>query len=67
MYYYGSTKNLKIRFAEHVKGNVSSTRYRRPLVLIYYEAYQEHSQAIFREKQVKASGAIRASLHKRST
>lgn len=39
-YYYGSTVNLKRRIAEHTDGRVDSTSYRRPLKLVYYEAYR---------------------------
>lgn len=37
-FYVGYTKNLKQRFEQHEKGLVESTRERRPLRLIYYEA-----------------------------
>ena len=37
-FYVGFTKDLKLRFEKHNKGNVESTRDRRPLKLIYYEA-----------------------------
>jgi len=64
-HYYGSTTNLKNRLQEHLDGNVTSTRYRRPVRLIYYEAYETMELARLREKQVKASGSIRVALHKR--
>ncbi|NNL22651.1 MAG: GIY-YIG nuclease family protein, partial [Ignavibacteriaceae bacterium] len=37
-FYYGYTNDLKSRIELHNKGRVESTRYRRPLKLIYYEA-----------------------------
>ncbi len=37
-FYSGFTKNLKVRFEQHRKGLIKSTRNRRPLELIYYEA-----------------------------
>ena len=37
-FYTGYTKDLKKRFELHRKGEVSSTKNRRPLTLIYYEA-----------------------------
>ncbi|MFC1516799.1 GIY-YIG nuclease family protein, partial [Thermodesulfobacteriota bacterium] len=37
-FYVGFTKNLKLRFEQHKKGIVESTKDRRPLNLIYYEA-----------------------------
>ncbi len=36
--YAGYTKNLKLRFEQHQNGEVKSTKYRRPLKLIYFEA-----------------------------
>jgi putative endonuclease len=36
--YTGYSKNLKLRFKQHQDGRVDSTKYRRPLLLIYYEA-----------------------------
>lgn len=36
-FYTGYSKNLKLRFEEHRKGLVESTKERRPLKLIYYE------------------------------
>ena len=36
--YIGHTNNLKKRLVEHNKGVVDSTKSRRPLKLIYYEA-----------------------------
>ena len=36
-FYVGFTKDLKLRFEQHSKGRVDSTRERRPLDLIYYE------------------------------
>jgi putative endonuclease len=36
--YVGYTKNLKLRFEHHNKGLVSSTKEKKPLKLIYYEA-----------------------------
>jgi putative endonuclease len=64
-YYYGSTKDLINRFKQHQNGEVTSTKCRRPLRLVYYEAYTTRQKAVFREKQVKNSGAVRANLHKR--
>ena len=38
-FYTGFTKNLKLRFEEHNKGIVESTKNRGPFKLIYYEVY----------------------------
>jgi len=37
-FYTGYTKDLKLRFEQHQKGQVESTKARLPLKLIYYEA-----------------------------
>ncbi|MFC1608568.1 GIY-YIG nuclease family protein [Patescibacteria group bacterium] len=46
-------KNLKLRFEQHQKGLVSSTKNRRPLDLIYYEACLDRSDATKKEKCLK--------------
>jgi putative endonuclease len=51
--YTGYTKNLKLRLEEHNKGKVVSTKERRPLKLIYYEACLSRSDATHREKYLK--------------
>jgi len=51
--YYGYTKNLKLRFEQHKKGLVESTKNRRPLELIYYEACLKQEDALKREKYFK--------------
>ena len=52
-FYIGFTKDLKARLGQHQKGLVSSTVYRRPLKLIYYEACLNKNDAIKREKYFK--------------
>ena len=52
--YAGYTENLKLRFEHHNKGRVESTKNRRPLILIYYEACQNQKDALKREKYFKA-------------
>lgn len=52
--YTGSTKNLKLRFEQHSKGEVLSTKYRRPFSLIYYEACVKEDDARRREKVLKS-------------
>ncbi len=51
--YTGYTKNLKLRFEQHTKGLVDSTKHRRPLILIYYESCLSEDDAIKREKYLK--------------
>ncbi|MFZ1720671.1 MAG: GIY-YIG nuclease family protein [Candidatus Moraniibacteriota bacterium] len=51
--YTGYTKDLKLRFEQHTKGLVESTKDRRPLKLIYYEACLDRADATHREKYLK--------------
>ena len=53
-FYVGFTKNLKQRFEQHQKGSVESTKDRRPLKLIYYEACIHQEDASRREKYLKS-------------
>ena len=52
--YTGTTKNLELRFEQHNKGLVKSTKQRTPLRLIYYEACLDQDDAIRREKYLKS-------------
>lgn len=52
-FYYGYTQNLTQRFEQHNSGRVESTRDRRPLQLVYYEACCAKDDAIRREKYFK--------------
>ncbi len=52
-FYTGFTENLKLRFEQHNTGLVESTKHRRPLKLIYYEACLNKDDAIKREKYLK--------------
>jgi len=52
-FYVGLTKDLKLRFENHRKGLVESTKNRRPLRLIYYEACVSRDDARQREKYLK--------------
>jgi len=52
-FYVGYSADLKTRFIEHKKGKVSSTKNRRPIILIYYEAYRSGKDARIREKFLK--------------
>ena len=52
-HYTGYTRDLKLRFDQHQNGKVKSTRNRRPLKLIYYEACINQYDAIRREKYLK--------------
>ena len=53
-FYIGFTNDLKMRFDEHQKGFVASTKRRRPLRLVYYEACLNQNDAVKREKYFKS-------------
>ena len=52
-FYTGFTKNLKLRFEQHNKELVESTKDRGPFKLIYYEACLDKEDATRREKYLK--------------
>ncbi len=64
-FYTGSTNDLKRRVYEHTSGNVRSTKNRRPLKLIYYEACLNETDAKQREIYLK-SGMGKKYLRKRN-
>ena len=51
--YTGYTTNLAQRLKSHHKGNVTSTKHRRPLHLIYFEGCRSEVDAKRREKYLK--------------
>ncbi len=51
--YIGYTNNLRARFDKHNAGKVQATAYRRPLKIIYYEAYLDEWDARERERYFK--------------
>ena len=52
-YYTGLTKNINNRIHQHINGEVTSTKHRRPLKLIYFEACLDQKDALKREKYFK--------------
>lgn len=64
-FYIGSTNDLKRRLCEHNSGLVFSTKSRKPLGLIYYEAYCAEGDARKREKNLKLRSKAFAQLRKR--
>ena len=60
--YTGYSSDLKRRFNQHQLGLVKSTKNRRPLKLIYYEAYISKKDAQIREKYLKSGGKAKNSL-----
>jgi putative endonuclease len=53
-YYYGSTKNLEQRLKDHNKGKVRSTKGRRPLIVHYFEEFDNIQDARKREIYFKS-------------
>lgn len=54
-FYVGYTADLKARIKLHNEGKVNSTKDRRPLNLIYYEACLNQEDAFHREKYLKTT------------
>ncbi len=63
--YIGSTPDLKRRILEHDRGEVKSTKFYRPLKLVYYEAYTDKLDALNRECKLKHHGSVIGHLKKR--
>lgn len=59
-FYIGYTSNLPRRMRQHREGEVPSTKCRRPLRLIFYEAYLDQKDALRREDYFKATAGKRA-------
>jgi putative endonuclease len=54
-FYVGYSSDLRKRFEQHNNGLVTSTKNRRPLTLVYYEACLNQQDATHREKYLKTS------------
>jgi putative endonuclease len=63
--YFGSTIDLKKRLKLHNDGRIFSTKYRRPLILVYYEAYLSEKDARKREQMLKNYGQGITNIYKR--
>ena len=53
MLYIGYATDLRKRLKEHNLGLVKSTKSRKPLYLVYYEAYASKQDAVKREHNLK--------------
>ncbi|HDJ33588.1 MAG TPA: GIY-YIG nuclease family protein [Bacteroidetes bacterium] len=53
-FHIGSTSNLTSRLEYHNSGKQRYTRNRTPFSIVYSEEFPEKSQALKREKQIKA-------------
>ena len=65
--YTGYTSNVDRRVQEHNKGQVASTKSRRPFELVYSEGYKSEEDARVREKNLKLRSRALAQLKKRIT
>ena len=54
-FYVGYTNDLDQRILAHEGGKVYSTRRRRPIELVYYEACRQNRDALRREKYLKTT------------
>ncbi len=54
-FYIGFTSDLTRRFKEHTDGKAPSTKSRRPLKLLYYEAHLSKEDAMRRENYFKTT------------
>ena len=53
-FYVGQCDHLIERFREHQRGGSAATRGRGPWQMPYYEIYATRSEAVRRERQIKA-------------
>ncbi len=63
--YIGSTNDLKRRLIEHNTGKNKSTMHRKPLELVYYEAYKSKLDCLERERKLKHFNNSYTELKKR--
>ena len=55
LFYIGYSEDLKSRVYDHNMGKNISTKNRRPLELIFYEAYRNKADALRRESYFKTT------------
>lgn len=53
-FYIGFSDNLRERLQKHARGEVKSTRYRRPTHLLYYESFVSEKDVKSREEFLKS-------------
>lgn len=63
--YFGFTNDLRRRLSEHNSGQNRSTKGRKPLYLVYYEAYRSEEDAKEREEMLKLFGRALGGLKRR--
>ncbi len=66
--YFGCTENVRERLARHNRGDVRSTRSRRPFALLFVEEFATRHEAFARERFLKSwAGRIEMSRILRKT
>ena len=58
-FYIGYTNNIEKRLKEHENGEVASTKWRLPVMLIYYEMHLNQKDALRREDYFKTTAGKR--------
>ncbi len=53
-YYVGSTSKLGKRIHRHNKGHSTSTKGKKPLILVYKKEYKLRSEAVKEERRIKS-------------
>jgi len=53
-YYVGSTSNLGKRIDRHNRGHSTSTKGKKPLILVYKKEHKLRSEAIREERRIKS-------------
>lgn len=66
-FYIGKTTNLNQRLKKHNRGEVRSTKNRRPLLLAHFEEFKEAGLAFLRERALKlpSAGSFKKELRNR--
>ena len=62
--YYGHTNDLRDRLFRHSKGLVKSTESKRPIELVYYEDFDNRSEAYKREMMFKNGKTRKGTIRK---
>lgn len=57
-FYTGYTVDLKERIKKHNKGGVTSTKYNKPVRLVWYCAFENEKKAFSFEKYLKTASGI---------
>jgi len=63
--YIGYTSDLKRRLQRHARGYTPYLKMKRPVRLVYYEAYLSEKDAKAREKSLKNYGSVLSGLKQR--